>query len=153
MSKMRIDEDAYEVTPAVKKATLKLLDDLTKDLESGCRAIDKKAILSDDARGTFRRRYRLSLQRVLSDPTTAKYDHRKVLGPAMKAHGQIAAAVAAFHRSGPGALQIDRDSFLKAAHVMEVECKAFALRASARRLGRAAHEVTEVEVSNFIYCW
>ena len=153
MSKMRIDEDAYDVTPAVKKAALKLLDDLTKDLESGCRAIDKKAILSDDARGTFRRRYRLSLQRVLSDPATAKYNHRKVLGPAMQAHGQIAAAVAAFHRSGPGPLQIDRDSFLKAAHVMEIECKAFAVRASARRLGKAAYEVTEVEVSNSIYCW
>jgi hypothetical protein len=153
VSKKKTDEDAYDVTPAVTKATLKLLDDLTKDLESGCRSVEKNAKLSDEAKGTFRRRYRLSLQRVLSDPTTASYNHRRVLAPAMKAHGQIAASIAAFHRSGPGPIHVDRDSFLKAAHVIEIECKAFAIRASARRLGVGAHEITEVQVSNSIFCW
>ena len=135
MSKKAIDQDAYDVSPAVKKATLKLLDDLAKDLEAGCRTVEKGARLSDDAIGTFRRRYRLSLQRALSDPATAKMNHRQVLGPAMKCHGRMAAAIAAFHHSGGGVLTIDRDAFLKAAHVIEVECKSFAIRAFAKRRG------------------
>ena len=155
VSRKRIHDDAYDVSPAVKKAALKLLDGLTKDLEAGCRSVGKGARLSDEAIGTFRRRYRLSLQRVLSDPATATMNHRKVLGPAMKCHGQLAAAIAGFHHSGPGALQIDRDAFLKAAHVIELECKAFASRASARRRGAAvmAPEVIDAEVSKFIFCW
>ena len=154
MSKKAIDQDAYDVSPAVKKATLKLLADLTKDLEAGCRTVEKDARLSDEAIGTFRRRYRLSLQRVLSNPDTAKMDHRKVLGPAMKCHGRLAASIAGFHRTRPGALPIDRDSFLKAAHVIENECKSFAIRASARRRGVAimAPEVIDTEISNFIFC-
>ena len=104
MSKKRIDDDAYDVSPAVQKAAVKLLDGLTQDLEAGCRSVARKARLSDDAIGTFRRRYRLSLQRVLSDPATAAMNHRKVLAPAMKCHGQLAAAIAGFHRSGSGPL-------------------------------------------------
>ena len=148
------DQDAYEVSPAVKKATLKLLADLAKDLEAGCRSVEKDAKLSEDAIGTFRRRYRLSLQRVLSNPATATMNHRKVLGPAMKCHGRLAAAIAGFHRSKPGTLPIDRDAFLKAAHVIENECKSFAIRASARRRGAAvmAPEVIDAEISNFIFC-
>ena len=148
------DQDAYDVAPAVKRATLKLLADLTRDLEAGCRSVEKDAKLSDDAIGTFRRRYRLSLQRVLSNPATATMDHRKVLGPAMKCHGRLAAAIAGFHRSKPGSLPIDRDAFLKAAHVIENECKSFAIRASARRRGAAilAPEVIDGEISNFIFC-
>jgi hypothetical protein len=144
------DQDAYDVAPAVKRATLKLLADLTRDLEAGCRSVEKDAKLSDDAIGTFRRRYRLSLQRVLSNPATATMDHRKVLGPAMKCHGRLAAAIAGFHRSKPGSLPIDRDAFLKAAHVIENECKSFAIRASARRRGAAilAPEVIDGEISN-----
>ena len=159
MSKKRIDDDAYDVSPAVQKAAIKLLDGLTKDLEAGCRSVEKKARLSDEAKGTFRRRYRLSLQRVLSDPATATMNHRKVLGPAMKCHGQMAAAIAGFHRSGPGVLQIDRDAFLKAAHVIELECKAFAIRASAKKRERGAAaavleaETIDAEVSRFIFCW
>jgi hypothetical protein len=153
MSKKQIDPDAYDVSPAVKKATLKLLTNLIKDLEAGCKSIDKRATLSDEAIGTYRRRYRLSLQRVLSDPATASFDHRRMLGPAIKCHGQLAASIAAFHRTGPGPLSIDRDSFLKAAHVIEIECKAYALRASAKRLQKASHEVTEIELSNAIFCW
>lgn len=153
MSKKAID-DAYDVSPAVKKATLKLLEGLTRDLEAGCRSVEKDAKLTDEAIGTFRRRYRLSLQRVLSNPATAKMDHRKVLGPAMKCHGRLAAAIAGFHRTAPGTLPIDRDSFLKAAHVIENECKSFAIRASARRRGAAimAPEVIDSEISNFIFC-
>jgi hypothetical protein len=56
VSKKRIDDDAYDVSPAVKKAALKLLDGLTKDLEAGCRSIGKGARLSEEAIGTFRRR-------------------------------------------------------------------------------------------------
>ena len=155
MSKKAIDQDAYDVSPAVKKATLKLLEDLTRDLEAGCRSVEKDAKLSDDAIGTFRRRYRLSLQRVLSNPDTAKMDHRKVLGPAMKCHGRLAAAIAGFHRTKPGTLPIDRDAFLKAAHVIENECKSFAIRASARRRGAAimAPEVIDPEISNYVFCW
>ena len=155
MSKKSIEsQDAYDVSPAVKKATLKLLVDLTKDLEAGCRSVEKDATLSDEAIGTFRRRYRLSLQRVLSNPETAKMDHRKVLGPAMKCHGRLAAAIAGFHRAKPGTLPIDRDAFLKAAHVIENECKSFAIRASARRRGMAimAPEVIDDQISNFIFC-
>ena len=154
MSKKAID-DAYDVSPAVKKATLKLLEGLTRDLEAGCRSVEKDAKLSDEAIGTFRRRYRLSLQRVLSNPETAKMDHRKVLGPAMKCHGRLAAAIAGFHRTKPGTLPIDRDAFLKAAHVIENECKSFAIRASARRRGAAimAPEVIDPEISNYIFCW
>ena len=144
-------------TPAVKKATLKLLDDLAKDLEAGCRTVEKGARLSDDAIGTFRRRYRLSLQRALSDPATAKMNHRQVLGPAMKCHGRMAAAIAAFHHSGGGVLTIDRDAFLKAAHVIEVECKSFAIRAFAKRRGGTMSAVMEPEVfdgeiAKFIFC-
>lgn len=155
MSKKAIDQDAYDVSPAVKKATLKLLEGLTKDLEAGCRSVEKDAKLSDEAIGTFRRRYRLSLQRVLSNPATAKMDHRKVLGPAMKCHGRLAAAIAGFHRTKPGTLPIDRDAFLKAAHVIENECKSFAIRASARRRGAAimAPEVIDPELSNYVFCW
>lgn len=155
MSKKAIDQDAYDVSPAVKKAVLKLLEDLTKDLEAGCRSVEKDAKLSEDAIGTFRRRYRLSLQRVLSNPDTAKMDHRKVLGPAMKCHGRLAAAIAGFHRTKPGTLPIDRDAFLKAAHVIENECKSFAIRASARRRGAAimAPEVIDPEISNYVFCW
>ena len=155
MSKKTIDQDAYDVSPAVKKATLKLLADLTKDLEAGCREVEKGARLSEEAIGTFRRRYRLSLQRVLSNPETAKMDHRKVLGPAMKCHGRLAAAIAGFHRTKPGPLPIDRDAFLKAAHVIENECKAFAIRASARRRGAAimAPEVVDAEISSYVFCW
>ena len=101
MSKKRIDDDAYDVPAAVQKATVKLLDGLTKDLEAGCQTVEKNARLSDDAKGTFRRRYRLSLQRVLSDPATATMNHRKVLGPAMKCHGQMAAAIAGFTTPDP----------------------------------------------------
>jgi len=145
------------VSPAVKKATLKLLDDLAKDLEAGCRTVEKGARLSDDAIGTFRRRYRLSLQRALSDPATAKMNHRQVLGPAMKCHGRMAAAIAAFHHSGGGVLTIDRDAFLKAAHVIEVECKSFAIRAFAKRRGATMSAVMEPEVfdgeiAKFIFC-
>ena len=155
MSKKAIDQDAYDVSPAVKKATLKLLEGLTKDLEAGCRSVEKDAKLSDEAIGTFRRRYRLSLQRVLSNPATATMDHRKVLGPAMKCHGRLAAAIAGFHRTKPGTLPIDRDAFLKAAHVIENECKSFAIRASARRRGAAimAPEVIDPEISNYVFCW
>ena len=155
MSKKAMDQDAYDVSPAVQKAALKLLDDLTKDLEAGCRSVEKGAKLSDEAIGTFRRRYRLSLQRVLSNPETAKLDHRKMLGPAMKCHGRLAASIAGFHRAKPGTLPIDRDAFLKAAHVIENECKAFAIRASARRRGAAimSPEVVDDYVSKMIWCW
>jgi len=157
VSKKAIDQDAYDVSPAVKKATLKLLDDLAKDLEAGCRTVEKGARLSDDAIGTFRRRYRLSLQRALSDPATAKMNHRQVLGPAMKCHGRMAAAIAAFHHSGGGVLTIDRDAFLKAAHVIEVEFKSFAIRAFAKRRGATMSAVMEPEVfdgeiAKFIFC-
>ena len=156
MSKKSIeDQDAYDVSPAVKKATLKLLDDLTKDLEAACRSVEKNARLGDDAIGTFRRRYRLSLQRVLSNPSTAKMNARQVLGPAMKCHGRVAAAIAGFNRVGSGPLTIDRDAFLKAAHVIENECKAFAIRASAKKRGMAimAPEVIDDAVSRSIFCW
>lgn len=155
MSKKAIDQDAYDVSPAVQKAALKLLADLTRDLEAGCRSVEKDAKLSEDAIGTFRRRYRLSLQRVLSNPETAKLDHRKMLGPAMKCHGRLAASIAGFHRAKPGTLPIDRDAFLKAAHVIENECKAFAIRASARRRGAAimSPEVVDDYVSKMIWCW
>ena len=155
MSKKNIDQDAYDVSPAVKKATLKLLDDLTKDLEAGCRSVEKDAKLSAEAIGTFRRRYRLSIQRVLSNPETANLEHRKLLGPAMKCHGRLAASIAGFHRAKPGTLPIDRDAFLKAAHVIENECKAFAIRASARRRGAAvmAPEVVDEFVSKLMWCW
>ena len=155
MSKKTIDQDAYDVSPAVKKAALKLLAELTKDLEAGCRSVEKDARLSEDAVGTFRRRYRLSLQRVLSNPATSKMNHRRTLGPAMICHGRVAAAIAGFHRTGPGPLTINRDAFLKAAYVIESECKAFALRASAKRSGAAvmAPEVIDDAVSNFVYCW
>lgn len=155
MSKKAGDQDAYDVSPAVKKAAMKLLDELTKDLEAACRSVEKGARLSDDAIGTFRRRYRLSLQRVLSNPETAKMNHRRVLGPAMMCHGRVAAAIAGFHRTKPGALTIDRDAFLKAAHIIENECKSFALRASAKRRGAAimAPEVIDDAVSSFIWCW
>ena len=155
MSKKAGDQDAYDVSPAVKKAAMKLLDELTKDLQAACRSVEKGARLSDDAIGTFRRRYRLSLQRVLSNPETAKMNHRRVLGPAMMCHGRVAAAIAGFHRTQPGALTIDRDAFLKAAHIIENECKSFALRASAKRRGAAimAPEVIDDAVSSFIWCW
>ena len=157
MSKKRIDEDAYDVSPAVQKAAIKLLDGLTRDLEAACRSVEKSARLSDDAKGTFRRRYRLSLQRVLSDPATAAMNHRKVLGPAMKCHGRMAAAIAAFHHAGPRPIQVSRDAFLRAAHVIEGECKAFAIRASARRRGATAAvleaETIDAEVSRLIWCW
>ena len=157
MSKKPIDDDAYDVPPAVQKATVKLLDDLTKDLEAGCRTVLKGARLSDDAKGTFRRRYRLSLQRVLSNPSSASMDHRKVLAPAMRCHGQLAAAITGFHRSGAGPVMIDRDAFLKAAHVIEGECKAFAIRAAAKKRGTAAAvleaEPFEGELSRWIFCW
>jgi ATP/maltotriose-dependent transcriptional regulator MalT len=155
MSKKAIDQDAYDVSPAVQKAAIKLLDGLSKDLEAACRSVEKGARLSDEAIGTFRRRYRLSLQRVLSNPETAKMDHRRVLGPAMMCHGRVAAAIAGFHRTKPGALTIDRDAFLKAAHIIENECKSFAIRASARRRGAAimAPEVIDDAVSNYIWCW
>lgn len=159
MSKKRIDDDAYNVSPAVQKAAVALLDGLTKDLEAGCRLVAKGASLSDDAKSTFRRRYRLSLQRVMSQPDTAKMNHRKVLGPAMKCHGQLAAAIAQFHHTGTGKMVIDRDAFLKAAHVIENECKSFAIRASARKHGPAvAKAVLEAEtidatISRFIWCY
>ena len=121
--------------------------------------VAKGASLSDDAKSTFRRRYRLSLQRVMSQPDTAKMNHRKVLGPAMKCHGQLAAAIAQFHHTGTGKMVIDRDAFLKAAHVIENECKSFAIRASARKHGPAvAKAVLEAEtidatISRFIWCY
>lgn len=155
MSKKMIDQDAYDVSPAVQKAARKLLDGLTKDLEAACRSVEKGARLSEDAVGTFRRRYRLSLQRVLSNPETAKMDHRRVLGPAMMCHGRVAAAIAGFHRTKTGPLTIDRDAFLKAAHIIENECKSFAIRASARRRGAAimSPEVVDDAVSSYIWCW
>ena len=155
MSKKAIDQDAYDVSPEVQKAARKLLGELTKDLQAACRSVEKGARLSDEAVGTFRRRYRLSLQRVLSNPETAKMNHRRVLGPAMLCHGRVAAAIAGFHRSKPGTLVISRDAFLKAAHIIENECKAFAIRAAAKRTGAAimAAEVVGDLVSNFVWCW
>jgi hypothetical protein len=156
VSKKAIDhEDAYDVTPAVKKEVLKLLVDLTKDLEAACRSVEKDARLSPEAIGTFRRRYRLSLQRVLSNPETAKMNHRRILGPAMMCHGRVAAAIAGFHRNKSGTLMISRDAFLKAAHIIENECKAFAIRASAKRTGAAimAPEVVDNAVANLVWCW
>jgi hypothetical protein len=157
VAKKVVDQDAYDVSPAVKKATLTLLAALTKDLEAGCRTVEKDAKLSDDAIGTFRRRYRLSLQRVLSDPDTASLDHRRMLGPAMKCHGRLAAAIAGFHRSGKAPLVISQDAFIKAAHVIEGECKAFAIRAFAKRRPGTMSAVLEPEVfdgqiSKFIFC-
>jgi hypothetical protein len=157
VSKKISDQDAYDVSPAVKKATLTLLGTLAKDLEAGARTVVKGARISDDAIGTFRRRYRLSLQRVLSDPATSAMDHRKVLGPAMKCHGRLAASIAAFHHTGTGTLTIDRDAFLKAAHVIEGECKSFAIRAFAKRRGATMSAVLEPEVfdgeiAKFIFC-
>jgi hypothetical protein len=155
VSKKASDQDAYDVSPAVKKAAMKLLDELTKDLEAACRSVEKDARLGEDAIGTFRRRYRLSLQRVLSNPETAKMNHRRVLNPAMMCHGRVAAAIAGFHRTKPGGLTIDRDAFLKAAHIIENECKSFAIRASAKRRGAAimAPELIDDAVSSFIWCW
>ena len=154
MSKKASDQDAYDVSPAVKKEAIKLLDDLTKDLEAACRSVEKDARLSEEAIGTFRRRYRLSLQRVLSNPETAKMKHRKILGPAMMCHGRVAAAIAGFHRAKPGPLVISRDAFLKAAHVIENECKTFAIRASAKRgASIMAPEVVDDAVANLIWCW
>lgn len=157
MAKKVVDQDAYDVSPAVQKAALKLLAGLTKDLEAACRTVEKDARLSEEAIGTFRRRYRLSLQRVLSDPDTASLNHRRMLGPAMKCHGRMAAAIAGFHRSGPGPLVISQDAFIKAAHVIEGECKSFAIRqASLRRRGTAAAplepEVFDGPMSKFIFC-
>ena len=158
MSKKAIDQDGYDVSAAVKKAALKLLADLTKDLEAGCRSVEKGSRLSDEAIGTFRRRYRLSLQRVLSDPETGKMDHRRVLGPAMLCHGRLAASIAGFHRTKPGPLTVDRDAFLKAAHVIEGECKSFAIRALARRRGNnmmsavLEPELFDGELAKFIWC-
>ena len=43
MAKKVVDQDAYDVSPAVKKATLTLLENLTKDLEAGCRSVEKGA--------------------------------------------------------------------------------------------------------------
>ena len=82
-------------------------------------------------------------------------NHRKLLGPAMTCHGRVAASMAGFHRTAPRALVISRDAFLKAAHVIENECKTFALRASARRRGAAILEPEVVDdlVSNLIWCW
>jgi hypothetical protein len=73
----------------------------------------------------------------------------------MKCHGRLAASIAGFHRTRPGALTIDRDAFLKAAHVIENECKSFAIRASAKRRGAAimAPEVIDDAISSFIWCW
>jgi hypothetical protein len=157
VSKKAVDQDAYDVSPAVKKAVLKLLDDLTKDLEAACRSVEKNARFSEDAIGTFRRRYRLSLQRVMSNPETGKMDHRRVLRPAMMCHGRVAAAIAGFHRTKSGPLVIDRDAFLKAAHVIENECKSFAIRASARRRGASAAVmdpiVVDDAISQWIWCW
>jgi hypothetical protein len=158
VSKKKQYDDAYDVSPAVQKAALKLLDDLAKDLEAAARSVEKGARFTDDAIGTFRRRYRLSLQRVMSDPVTAKINHRQMLGPAMKCHGRLAAAIAGFHRSGPGPLAINQDAFLKAAHVIENECKAFAIRAMAKRRGAAMSaavlepELYEGEIAKFIWC-
>ena len=158
MSKKKQYDDGYDVSPAVQKAAMKLLEDLTKDLEAGCRSVEKDVKLSDDAIGTFRRRYRLSLQKVMSDPATASMNHRRALGPAMKCHGRIAAAIAGFHRTAPGTLLISRDTFLKAAYVIEGECKAFAIRAFAKRKGTTAMsavlepEVFDGEISKLIWC-
>ena len=158
MSKKKVYDDGYDVSPAVKKAALKLLEDLTKDLEAGCRSVEQGARLSDEAIGTFRRRYRLSLQKVMSDPATASMEHRRMLGPAMKCHGRIAAAIAGFHRTAPGTLTISRDAFLKAAYVIEGECKAFAIRAFAKRRGTSTMsavlepEVFDGEISKLIWC-
>ena len=79
MSKKASDQDAYDVSPAVKKAALKLLDELTKDLEAASRSVEKGARLSDDAIGTFRRRYRLSLQRVRQILCETRHHIRKAL--------------------------------------------------------------------------
>jgi hypothetical protein len=158
VSKKKQYDDGFDVSPAVQKAAMKLLEDLTKDLEAGCRSVEKDAKLSDDAIGTFRRRYRLSLQRVMSDPATASMNHRRALGPAMKCHGRIAAAIAGFHRTAPGTLLISRDAFLKAAYVIEGECKAFAIRALAKRKGTSTMsavlepEVFDGEISKLIWC-
>ena len=94
----------------------------------------------------------------MSDPATASMDHRRVLGPAMKCHGRIAASIAGFHRTAPGALTISRDAFLKAAYVIEGECKAFAIRALAKRRGANAMsailepEIFDGEISKLIFC-
>jgi hypothetical protein len=81
-------------------------------------------------------------------------NHRRVLGPAMMCHGRVAAAFAGFHRSTSGPLVINRDAFLKAAHVIENECKAFAIRASAKRRGAAIMEPEIVDdVSSWVFCW
>jgi hypothetical protein len=158
VSKKKLYDDGYNVSPAVQKAAMKLLEDLTKDLEAGCRSVEKDARLSDEAIGTFRRRYRLSLQKVMSDPATASMNHRKSLGPAMQCHGRIAAAIAGFHRTAPGTLMISRDAFLKAAYVIEGECKAFAIRAFAKRRGTSTMsavlepEVFDGEIAKLIWC-
>ena len=158
MSKKKQYDDAYDVSPAVQKAAIRLLDDLTKDLEAAARTVEKGARFSDEAIGTFRRRYRLSLQRVMSDPATANINHRQMLGPAMKCHGRLAAAIAGFHRSGSGPVTISQDAFLKAAHVIENECKAFAIRAMAKRRGGKMSsavlepEVFDGQISKFIWC-
>ena len=103
--------DVYEV-----------IDAMLKQITDGCKTVSEGAVLSDDVRGYFTRRYALSIRKRLHDnndwPNQVALDLTFGLG-------QVAGAIWFFwNKSNPVAHpQVDVQIIMKASHVVELECQ------------------------------
>jgi hypothetical protein len=109
----------------------KVLNLVLKRIREGCRSIDSKRRLDAGIDDLFKRRYRLTFEERLAEEGSWARDKDQVL-KAAKMHGVIAAAAAQF--SPPG--RITQGVFMKAAHVIEVECYEYVTAGQQRRRQR-----------------
>jgi hypothetical protein len=104
--------------PSVDEALRQVLH----HIEIGCKRIDQNRTISDEARDLFKRRYTLTFVLRLKERDW-ELDSPQIF-KAAEAHGMIAAIIAPYDLSNP-ANTVNPLPFMKAAHMMEIECRYF----------------------------
>jgi len=129
-----------------------LIPAMTESLTHAGAPHNYRFVLTDDAIGMFRRRYRMALTYAITQ--NPGNDHRALLLPVMHAQARIAAAIAVFqatksnnnHPPPIGSqVVIHKDAMQQATHVMENECRDYATRILARKIDESGFMVS-------IYC-
>jgi len=101
-------------------------------IQAGCRVVDPACTLDDANFRLYRNRYLMSFKERLKQKGSWDRD-KEALIKAAKHHGVIAASVAQF--SVDKTQVVSLQSFVKAGHVIEVECEAY-VRSLAARAGK-----------------
>lgn len=108
-----------------------VLELVMKKIRYGCSRIDKAKKLDQEADDLFRRRYSITFELRLAEEGSWERDRDKVL-TAAEMHGVIAAAAAKFTPGKTIPLAI----FVKAGHILELECYDYVSKGQARRRQR-----------------